>query len=423
MNDSRKPSNRHDLERAALAAVVKIGPVKKILVRIFEFFARPIVRLVDLWRAQRGKSDIPANVRTILVMEYWQLGDALILLPFLRNLRMHFPDARISMLASAPAKAVLYDQGVVDEWIPILVPWAGPHSRWQKYNPFSPLWLQLWRTLAALRRQPFDLAFSGAMDVRNNCLLWLTGARRRISYGFAGGAFFLTDSVAPNPLRPHRVENWLRLLEHLDKPVFLETVGLRLSSSQTSFADSFFSKLGVSDSAVVIGIHPGARIPLRRWGDDRFLVVAKALASEFKLTLLWFLGPGEDPPFPAPTVSFHFVQVSFSEFVAVLARCHLLICNDSGPMHLADSLGIPVVAIFGPQQPAWYGPRNKASHVVYRPEFWCRPCFDYCKFGQPYCLRTVTPSEVIQAASRAAQAIIDHRSQSQLVLVRASAQR
>jgi heptosyltransferase-2 len=85
--------------------------------------------------------------------------------------------------------------------------------------------------------------------------------------------------------------------------------------------------------------------------------------------------------------------------MAVLSLCRLLICNDSGPMHLAGLLGVPVVAVFGPQRPEWFGPRGARDRVVMRPEFWCRPCFDYCIFDEPYCLRTITPGQVVRAAN------------------------
>ncbi len=70
-------------------------------------------------------------------------------------------------------------------------------------------------------------------------------------------------------------------------------------------------------------------------------------------------------------------------------------------MHLGGLLGVPVVAIFGPQNPSWFGPRGPQDRVVIRPEFWCRPCFDYCIFDEPYCLRLVTVAEVCSEVSAA----------------------
>ncbi|HEY6328851.1 MAG TPA: glycosyltransferase family 9 protein, partial [Blastocatellia bacterium] len=88
-------------------------------------------------------------------------------------------------------------------------------------------------------------------------------------------------------------------------------------------------------------------------------------------------------------------------FLGVLSHCRLLVCNDSGPMHLANLLDVPVVAIFGPQRPEWFGPRGNQDLVVFRPEIWCRPCIDYCVFDQPYCLRLVSTDDVYSAVKLA----------------------
>jgi len=66
-------------------------------------------------------------------------------------------------------------------------------------------------------------------------------------------------------------------------------------------------------------------------------------------------------------------------------------------MHLANLLNVPVVGIFGPQRPEWFGPRGPHDRVVIHPEFSCRPCLDYCVFDQPYCLRAISCDEVCDA--------------------------
>jgi ADP-heptose:LPS heptosyltransferase len=90
-------------------------------------------------------------------------------------------------------------------------------------------------------------------------------------------------------------------------------------------------------------------------------------------------------------------------------------------MHFASLLGVPVVAIFGPQNPTWFGPRGPRDQVVIRPEMWCRPCFDYCIFDQPYCLRAIEPKDVLKAASDLLpemQTNFEHASPAMLVQIR-----
>lgn len=385
-------------EAKIYANILAMTPGKSRLVHLFEAVARLLRRLLPPHSCLADPTVLPSS---ILVLEYWNLGDLAILMPFLRNLRHHFPKARICLLGNVTCASILDGQGILDEFVPVRVPWAKHFNRWRKYNPFSPDWLSLARTLLALRRRQFDWAFSGRMDVRDNLLLWLTGARRRIGYGIGGGTF-LTDRIAPDSSRPHRADVWLRLLEATGVPVDRKAIRLRLTDTESARAQLHLASLGIPRSAFVIGVHPGARIATRRWGDDRFGEVARRVSEETEAHILWFSAPG-DPSEAPRSGRCHMVSLDLRSFVAVLSLCRLLVCNDSGPMHLANLLGVPVVAIFGPQRPEWFGPRGTHDRVVIHPEFSCRPCFDYCIFDQPYCLRTISTNEVYNAVQDAFQ--------------------
>jgi heptosyltransferase-2 len=370
------------------------------LVRMFETLARLLKPLMPPLPPVEDPSTPPGS---ILVVEYWNLGDLAILVPFLKNLRRAFPGARISLLLHSGRESLLDEQGIVDEFIPARVPWARHFHRWRKYNPFSLDWIRLTRTIFALRKRRFDWALSGRMDVRDNFILWLSGARRRIAYGLGGGGALLTDRVMPDLSHPHRADVWLHLLEAanappMNVPLDRKLPRLQLKDSDLASARSYFEKLAIPAGASLVGIHAGARIATRRWGYDRFAEVARRLLRETDAHILWFSEPGSF--FQAPPLQrCHGVSVGFRSFLALLSQCRLLVCNDSGPMHLANLLGIPLVAVFGPQRPEWFGPRGPRDRVVIRPEFPCRPCFDYCIFDKPYCLRAVTVDEVYAAVA------------------------
>ncbi|HEV2197414.1 MAG TPA: glycosyltransferase family 9 protein [Candidatus Acidoferrum sp.] len=382
-------------EAAGRASLLKMTRRKWRLVRMAERCLRLVLPVLPKPAKQARAQDSPGR---ILVLEYWNLGDLAIVMPFLRNLRQSYPSARVSLLVNAGLASFLEGQGVVDEFIPVRVPWAQHFSRWKKYNPFSGLWLPFLREIWGLRRREFDWAFSGRMDLRDNFLLWLSGAARRIGYGFCGGGFLLTDQVAPDLSRPHRTDIWLHLLEALGRAPSREPPVFHLTEDQLASAEAFLRERGIPSDAFVIGVHPGARIATRRWGDERFAEVARRLLVDGDAHVLWFSDPG-NPCAEPPLERCHAVSLEFQAFVAVLSRCELLICNDSGPMHMAGLLGVPVVAVFGPQNPEWFGPRGAQDRIVIRPEMWCRPCFDYCIFDQPYCLKAIVPEEALKAGN------------------------
>jgi len=381
------------VEAAARASLVRITPRKWHLIRTFEAIMRLLLQMLPSPQAMENSH---AQPKSILVIEYWNLGDLAILIPFLRNLRRSFPGTRISLLVNADLVSFLEGQGIVDEFIPVRVPWARHFNRLRKYNPFSLDWVSLARTILALRKRRFDWAFSGRMDVRDNFMLWLSGARRRIGYSIGGGGSFLTERVTPDLSHPHRADIWMHLLEALGKPLDPKLDGFRLTNTELTSARSFLAGLGIGSDAFLVGVHPGARIATRRWGDERFAQVARRVLQETGAHILWFSEPGT--PCQAPKLErCHAISLDFRSFLAMLSRCRLLVCNDSGPMHLANLLGVPVIAVFGPQRPEWFGPRGQSDRVVIRPEFSCRPCFDYCIFDQPHCLRTISTHEVYSA--------------------------
>lgn len=387
-------------EAAARASFLRMTPGKWYLIRIFEALVRFLQPLVPAPRPVENPAEKPGS---ILVIEYWNLGDLAILMPFLRSLRLSFPLARISLLVDVRFKSFLEGQGIVDEFIPVRVPWAQHFSRWRKYNPFSPHWISFARVLLALRKRRFDWAFSGRMDVRDNFMLWLSAARRRIAYGLGGGGSFLTDRVVPDLSRPHRMDIWLHLLKAIGESPVPGFGGFRLLDGVVESTRSYLAGLGIPSSAFLIGVHPGARIAARRWGEGRFSeLVSRVLSESSSFHVLWFSEPGTPSRVPQ-SERCHTVSLDFEPFLAVLSRCRLLVCNDSGPMHLANLLGVPVVAIFGSQRPEWFGPRGREDRVVFRPEVWCRPCFDYCIFGQPYCLRLVSVDDVYNAVKQTLQ--------------------
>jgi heptosyltransferase-2 len=388
--------SKKEAEAAARGCLVKFSSGRRFTIRLAELLLLPIVRCVDFFRSPRPETS--KEIRKILVLEAGNLGDIISILPFLRNLRIAYPGAHIALLANPSMFSLLENLPLVDELIPVRFPWAIHFSQWSRYNPFSAHWKQLARALRDVRRREFNLALSGRGDLRDNFILWLTGIPRRIGYGFLGGGFLLTETAMPDLTHLHRSDCWLRLLEHLGKEVSDRQPRLQLSREEEVFAKEYLAKLRIGDGDLVIGIHPGARIRVRQWGTANFRAVGEKLAAQHPAKILWFQDPNEKTPNNLPA-SFVPVTLPLRQFMSVLARCNLLVCNDSGPMHIATGLGIPIVGVFGSTEPAWFGPLGERNKIVINPAFWCRPCADRCIFDQPYCLRTISVEQVLQAAS------------------------
>ena len=392
-------------EPAAAAIFKKYWGKRRLGVRLMEAVLKPLS-----WFSRSGTTLPLAAVERILIFEPGSLGDMVMLMPFLRSLRAGFPKAKLSLLcriggpqqgyaAISPAsvETLLLGPGYVDELIPIAVPWLVSVTPWRKYNPLSLNWPRFVLRLWHLRKRKFDLAFpSGRSDIRYNLVLWLTGARRRVGYGYAGGGFLLTDVARPDISRPHQAEVCLRLLEHLDIPVIRGGKLVNLSSEDEAFSAKFLREHRIADHDLIVGIHAGSRVASRTWGEEHFRDIAERLTREFGAKVIWFGEPGDSA---GNALGPYVVPASFSlrDFLTVLSRCSLLVCNDSGPMHMAGALGVPVVAIFGSTFPEWFLPPGEENRAVTRRDMPCRPCGDRCILDEPYCLRLIPVEQVMEA--------------------------
>ncbi|HVF40785.1 MAG TPA: glycosyltransferase family 9 protein [Gemmatimonadaceae bacterium] len=358
---------------------------KVIAFSAFDAVARPLASLFP-----RAKANGNGSVRKILVVELWHMGDVVLVTPFLSKLRQLFPDARITLIAKPHAEELLRFSGLVDEVIPFDFPWTATEEkyRFSRYDRKA-----LTGLLKRLRAERFDLTFDCRMDLRSNLLTRATRAPRRVGYDFGGGGFLLTDSLPPPPLDQHKVDDWLALLgpvlpdwrQNTDDASLPRLV---VTDEECEEARKFLGLHDLGDDDMIVGIHPGGSHDGKRWPIENFEEAARSLAAKRNVNVLIFVDPegtGANMQL-GPTATF--VRTSIREMMALMTRCATVICNDSGPMHIAAALGVPVVAMFTTGNPDWYGPQGAGHSVVGTGAPW----------GEVN--DTITVSEVVEAAER-----------------------
>lgn len=322
-------------------------------------FLGVLVRPFNRWRRRGGGER--EGVRRILVVELWNIGDVILAMPFLAQLRKLFPGATTTLLARTHASDLLEGTGLVDEVITADLAWnegdagAGPPAR---------QWLALLRISGQLRGREFDLAFQSRLHVREHAILALSGARRRVGYSFGGRDRALTDAIAVDDLDRHKVVDWMRLLGPFGGPVEMDPPRLRVSESERGWAAEYLEERGFSPSDLVIGIHPGASVREKRWPVENFRGVAAALAARPGTRVLLFVDPSGYGTLLEEIPGVTAARVGLRELIALIQRCNLLVCNDSGPMHIAGALGVPTVAIFGSRVWRWFAPLGEGHQVL-----------------------------------------------------------
>lgn len=335
--------------------------------------------------------------RSILIIEPWGIGDLVMMSSLLKPLREHYPQASISLLAKDTARELFVRSPYIDDFIIFDFPWTRFRK---KYSFWKWDWAGLSGTINKLRRKKFDLVIDARGDIRNNLLSFLINGKRRLGYGWTGGGYFLTDKINLYPKNIHRVDAWLNLLDYLGIYVEKPRPDIFVSEEEETGARDFLFKNGIKDTELLIGIHPGAQIKSRCWPINRFAELAESLMYKLKAKIIVFVEPegyGNDIPIKGEFLK---VRLPLHDIIGLIKQLDLLVCNDSGAMHIASAVNTRTLSIFGPgaiEQIRPYGPRNT---LLFKAAVTCRPCFDNCKSSKPVCLEDISVEMAIEAAEK-----------------------
>lgn len=299
----------------------------------------------------------------ILVIEPWNLGDVVISTVMLAELRSRYPQARISLLAKPHATELLEESGLVDEIISFDFRWTAQRN---KYSFGIRTVREMMSLVRKLRAERFDVTIDSRMDIRSNLIAAMTRAPLRLGYDIGGGGWLLTNTLPSDRPESHKVDDWLALMDLLPgssrEPRQRSHPTLVVSSGEKDRARQTLLSLGVVDTPVV-AYHPGGSHPGKRWPRTQLAQLISEVKKELGGNHIVFLGPEEHDfdSLPADTIV---VRPSLRELMGLLTCCDALVCNDSGPMHVADALGVPVVAIFEMGNPQWFGPSGEHATVI-----------------------------------------------------------
>ena len=259
-----------------------------------------------------------------------------------------------------------------------------------------------------LRARSFNKVYVLKRSFSSALMALCSGAKERVGFDTEGRGFLLTRRVSYRHDQ-HEVQNFLDVLRADGVPVNDDHLEAWISAEEQQFADKFLQQAGVTPDELIIGIHPFAANPPRAWHLDNFIELARRLQERYHARIIFFGGPGDREVLPAirnalPQPPLEAVgATTLRQTMALLSRCQLLVCNDSGIMHLAASLQVPLVALFGSQSPVKFGPWGKNCREVYS-AFPCSPCkqkfFTECEPSlrmKPACIEAITVDAVFSA--------------------------
>jgi lipopolysaccharide heptosyltransferase II len=303
----------------------------------------------------------PSSISRLCVRATNWVGDAVMSLPALREIRRVFAHAHLAVIARPPLDGFYARETCIDQVI------AYPR---QKHRSIA----------ARLRAERFDCAIllQNAFDAA--LITWLAGIPQRIGYRRDGRGLLLTHAIAvpdPGDVPRHERFYYLELLRRagiIDRFPAATAVRLDRIAAAREAGAAHLKALGVEGPA--IGISPGAAYGnAKRWLPERFAEVARAFTPS---AVLIFGAPAERALCDAVAAAIPGArnlagETTLAEFIDLAAACRLFLTNDSGAMHIASALEVPTVTVFGATDDATTGPTGAFARVV-REHVECSPC-------------------------------------------------
>jgi heptosyltransferase I len=336
---------------------------------------------------------------SLLVVRLGAMGDVIHTLPAVAALRAASPQTRIGWV-------------IEQRWMELLcakdASRSGPRNpsrplvdflhvvdtkRWRK-SPFS---LETRRQMSAVRKELIGEHYELAVDFQGAVKSAILSRFAKSNLGMEHPR----ESPAQMMYKTRVLSHGVHVIEQY-RSLAEAVIGKSLPIAAAEFPQDDSVDAKISDQikawGQVIVINPGAGWPAKQWPTEKYGEVARALSTDGYMVLVNF-GPGEEELANAVHASSNQAAVpiscSIAEFTALTRRTKLFIGGDTGPLHLAAALQIPVVAIFGPTDPARNGPYGTRSIVLRNPA--SRTSLSHISDPDPGLLR-ITPDEVIFAA-------------------------
>ncbi len=324
------------------------------------------------------------------------VGDAVMTIPALRQLRRIFPDSEIALHTHSWARGIFQDADFIDKILP--------------FEPEQSNFKTVLSQAKILRESDFDLAIVLPNSFQSALVAKLGKAKMRVGYATDKRNILLTDALPVPPWKSerHEIFYYLNIVAEIEKRLFGVTkvweiepqFDLAVSEKRKAEAGKILAENGVDLSKKIIAFAAGStNSRAKRWHTESFAELNDKILSEINANVILFGSPDESD------VSLKVAEKSkikpiiltgkttLAEATAILSVCDLLVSNDTGPAHISAALGTKTLVIFGPTNPKTTQPWN--SEIVYK-NVECSPCMlRDCPIDHR-CMTQISPEEVFQ---------------------------
>ncbi len=302
----------------------------------------------------------PSEIKKILCIKPRGIGDIVLSTIILENLQNHFPNAKIDYLTERFAKYSVANNPLVNKVLTMhkteFVGKVAIRIRKEKYNLIIDLW----------------------SNPRSAQITFLSGVKYRVGYAYRGRKYAYNILGTSGKGEHHSAEHNLELLKPIDVKIISKKIHYHIGTLEKFFADDFFTENNLKDK-IVFGIIPAGGWDSKRCNKEKWVEICKAATKEFGCKILVHWGPGDesDAEFIKSNLGDECLlapKTTLPQMASLIAKCKIVIANDSGPMHIAAALGVPTLGIFGPTDPKAHGPYSPNSDYIIKDDLDCIIC-------------------------------------------------
>jgi len=339
------------------------------------------------------------HAQKILIVEVNWLGDVLFSTPFIRAVRNNFPDAYIACMVAPRCVEILEGNPNINDII--IYDEDGAHK-----GLFGKIWFAI-----QLKKRCFDTVFFLHRSFTRAILAYLAGIPQRIGYYTPKRAFLLTDRFKPAIGNFHRAKFYLNLLEAVELKTDDKGCDFFIDSKDTAWADEFLKRIGVKATDKIIVFNPGGNWPPKRWPAGNFAMLAEKMLASFRgAAKILISGSKKDLKLAediqdkaGQNLIILCGQATLKQTAAIFKKADVVISGDSGPLHIAVSVGAKVIGLFGPTSTSITGPYmadDRKLIILQKDIIRCKiPCYSpNCHdYG---CMSAITAEEVFEAVKK-----------------------
>lgn len=332
-------------------------------------------------------------MQRILVVNVNWLGDVIFSSPVFYALRAEYPDAHIACMAVPRVREILESIEPIDEII-----------EFDEDHKDKSVWAKL-KFAARLKRLKYDAAFLLSRSFSRASILAMAKIPVRVGYEHKGRGKLLTHVYSNDAKVMHRSDYYLGVIKSFGIPVKNIETRLQVDPSDRQYVDDELVRESIAADEFLVALNPGGNWDLKRWPPENFAGLMSRLGMDSTIRVIMTGGPNDRSLVEKICRKAGAVQpiiltgkLNLKQLIALMQRIDVFVTADSGPLHIASSVGCATVSMFGPTRPELTGPRGRGTNITLNKDLGCNrhACY-HLDCNDNICMQSVTVEEVYES--------------------------